>query len=214
MSEHTTSRSIATGPGPAPQLVCLEQQQTHRAFCGKMMLPEAALNEPRLAGGLLRRQTRPLPFRPADYRQERAESVTLLHWHTESGRAAQTHQTAIGKEATQIAVCDLMGTELPQCQTCSPLVQGRRGTDEALLIPWYSTYSGKLYAFTDPMRCGSGVRTCALPLGRRQHRGVAGGGRRARPLAAGRHAGARTGGARVRGALFCELAHELDQSYQ
>ena len=32
---------------------------THQAHPGKMMLPEAALNEPGLVGGLLNRETRP-----------------------------------------------------------------------------------------------------------------------------------------------------------
>ena len=33
-----------------------------------------------------------------------------------------THQTASGKQATQIAVCNVMGIELPECQISSPLV--------------------------------------------------------------------------------------------
>ena len=35
------------------------KQQTHQAHSGTMLLPEAALNEPSLAGGLLKRETRP-----------------------------------------------------------------------------------------------------------------------------------------------------------
>ena len=35
------------------------KQQTYQALSGKMLLPEAALNEPSLAGGLLNRETRP-----------------------------------------------------------------------------------------------------------------------------------------------------------
>ena len=63
-------------------------------------------------------------------------------------------------------------------------------------VAWgYHPYDGEVWAFSDPLgAAGTEVRTCALPRGRRQHRGVAGGGRRARPLAAGRHAGARTAG--------------------
>ena len=47
-----------TGPR-SPTGLLRTKHQTHPAYSGKMLLPEAALNEPSLAGGLLNRETRP-----------------------------------------------------------------------------------------------------------------------------------------------------------
>ena len=47
-----------TGPR-SPTGLLQTRQQTHQALSGKMLLPETALDEPRLAGGLLDRETQP-----------------------------------------------------------------------------------------------------------------------------------------------------------
>ena len=87
-----------------------------------MLLPEAALNEPSLAGGLIKSGGSALCHTGAVRdRGAVCRTTSLTHGVREGGPHTSGRKR---QEATQIAVCNLMGIGLPECQSGSPLVPG------------------------------------------------------------------------------------------
>ena len=56
---------------------------------------------------------------------------------------AQTQQAASGKEATQITVCNLMGSEIPECQPGSPFDEGMTRPSLMLRPPNHDGWGGE-----------------------------------------------------------------------